>query len=188
MNEIGAYRAWPGRLRDAAQHPCRHEYPPETSWIRGTDAGYINRATSMGVPTLLIDIIALAPRSTIYSTASSSSSNLPPLFPPPPPPLSKQVETNNRLPSGETRGEKCRERRGSSADHRYTRIPFPSRFAYSSCTKGVACNARESCVMRRGRVHDPSPPSPPQSSRGGRDPDPKNSSIRREIQDVVHDE
>lgn len=98
MNEIGAYRAWPGRLRDAAQHPCRHEYPLETSWIRGTDAGYINRATSMGVPTLLIDIIALAPRSTIYSTASSSSSsNLPPLFPPPPP-LSKQVETNNRPP------------------------------------------------------------------------------------------
>lgn len=43
------------------------EYPADTRWIRGTDAGYINRATTMGVPTLLIDIIAIAtaPRSTV---------------------------------------------------------------------------------------------------------------------------
>lgn len=37
-------------------------------------------------------------------------------------------------------------------------IPFRS---FLLSTKGVACNARESCVMRRGRVHHPSPPLPP---------------------------
>lgn len=37
-------------------------------------------------------------------------------------------------------------------------IPFRS---FLLSTKGVACNARESCVMRRGRVHHPSPPVPP---------------------------
>lgn len=38
----------------------------------GTDAGYINRATTMGVPTLLIDIIAIvvAPWSTIVRCPS----------------------------------------------------------------------------------------------------------------------